>query len=205
MFFFSFIRHHPIWTTIIILIIVYIMPTTPQPIMPRQSTPAAALPSKPSPSTAPVASNVQIPPQEKEYLKKASGFLIHNHEVDKEMASCMQRAHDHTINIMEIRGVISHCRSVYDDEYANYLKAPPPISYKNIDAKINRYAKIRLAAFNELSRGFGSDGLFVPKGGLPHVERGRDQYIESMRQGDLCLQELNKRLAQLEAQIHKDR
>lgn len=202
MFFFTFIRHHPIWTVVIILIIVYILPTTPQPIMPRQSTPAAALPSKPSPSTVPVASKVQLPPQEKEYLQKACGFLIHNHEADKEMASCMQRAHDHTTTIPEIRGVISHCRSIFDEEYANYQKAPPPAAYKKIDIKIKRYAKIRLSALEELSLGFGSDGLFVPKGGLSHVERGRNQYTESMRQGGLCLQALNKRLAELEAQVH---
>lgn len=158
--------------------------------------------NSPSPATAPVVPKVQIPPQEKEYLQKACGFLIQNHEADKQMNASMQAAHDQTTNITEIRGVISHCRSVHADGYANYLKAPPPAAYKKIDAKIKRYAKIRLASLEELSRGFGSDGLFVPKGGLPHVERGRDQYIESMRQSDLCLRELNKRLASLEAKIH---
>ena len=47
MFIINFIRHHPIWSTIIILIIVYIIPTKPQTIMPRQPTPTEAPSSKP--------------------------------------------------------------------------------------------------------------------------------------------------------------
>lgn len=42
MFILNFIRHHPIWSAIIVLIIVYNIPTKPQPVMPRQSTPAQA-------------------------------------------------------------------------------------------------------------------------------------------------------------------
>ena len=45
MFILNFIRQHPIWSTIIILIIVYSIPTQPQPIIPHQPVPAEAPPS----------------------------------------------------------------------------------------------------------------------------------------------------------------
>jgi hypothetical protein len=46
MFILEFFRRHPVWSAIIILIILYIfLPTTPQPIMPRQPIPADAPPS----------------------------------------------------------------------------------------------------------------------------------------------------------------
>jgi hypothetical protein len=118
------------------------------------------------------------------------------------MNASIQAAHDQTTSISEIRRVIELSRNLHAAGYALYLKAPPPASYKNIDSKIKRYAKLRSSAFSELSRGFGSTGLFVPKGGLPHIERGRDQYIESLRQGNFCLQELNKRMAELESRGH---
>jgi hypothetical protein len=46
MFILNFIQRHPIWSAIIIIIILYnIIPTKPQPIMPRQPVPAEAPPS----------------------------------------------------------------------------------------------------------------------------------------------------------------
>lgn len=50
MLFLNFIRHHPIWSTIIVLLVLYIIiptniPTNPQPIMLRQPIPAEAPPS----------------------------------------------------------------------------------------------------------------------------------------------------------------
>lgn len=50
MLFLNFIRHHPIWSTIIVLIILYIIiltniPIQPQPIIPRQPIPAEEPPS----------------------------------------------------------------------------------------------------------------------------------------------------------------
>ena len=48
MFIINFIRHHPIWSIIIVLIIIYNIPTKPQPIMPRQPTPAEVPSSMPT-------------------------------------------------------------------------------------------------------------------------------------------------------------
>ncbi len=146
------------------------------------------------------AATPQLPPQEKEYLEKACSFLTHNYEADVKMQDAMQRAHDQTITVPEIRRVIEDCRTLHEEGFAHYRTTTPPASYKKIDANIRAYAKIRSRAFTEMSLGFGSSGLFVPKGGLPHVERGRDHFIESVRLGGLCLRELNKRMAQLEAE-----
>ncbi|MCL4503849.1 MAG: hypothetical protein M1438_18655 [Deltaproteobacteria bacterium] len=140
---------------------------------------------------------IQLPQSEKYYLQKATGFLMGNYEADKAMNDSMQKAQNHTATIPEIRRVIELSANLHKDLYANYQTTTPPPAYKAIHAKITRYAKLRSHAFNELSRGFGTNGLFVPKEGLPHVERGRDEFIESVRQGGVCLQELNKQMDKL--------
>jgi|GEM_PF-1929936 hypothetical protein len=157
------------------------------------------LASSAHPAGASDDSKPQLPSQEKEYLEKACGFLVHNYQADLKMQDAMQRAHDQAITIPEIRRVIEDCRTLHEEGFTRYQTTTPPASYKKIDANIRGYAKMRSRAFAEMSLGFGSSGLFVPKGGLRLVERGRDHFIESLRLGGLCLRELNKRMAQLEA------
>src|SRR5208337_1145643 len=76
--------------------------------------------SFPSSSTAPIVPNVQLPPQEKEYLQKAYGLLINNGEADEQMLAYMQRANDQTATVDQIRRVIELSRNLHEEMFAHY-------------------------------------------------------------------------------------